>query len=194
MFNIGRDLIIIDCETTGITIGTSGIIQLSAYKLNRDLQIDQNYFDVYIKSYVDEWTQESENIHGITREFLDQNGLTLNRAIKSFLNWTDYSGRFYITQWGCGFDAYMLRDAFERDGVKYPFTHRSFDISSIVRFFLAVNGLQGESLKECADYLGIDMIGFMAHNSRWDAYLATVCLKKILENGFVKKNSVIKQT
>lgn len=192
-FNLDRDLIIIDVETTGVTYGVSGIIQLGAYKFFRDGTIDENYFDIYIKPYVDEWQPEAESIHGISKVFLEKNGVTLNRAIKEFFNWIgDNPNKYYIGQWACGFDKQLLEEAFLRENVKYPFTHRAYDISSVVRLFLAVNGICGKNLKNCAEILGIQLQDFKAHNASQDAYLSTLCLKKVMENGFVKKNPLTK--
>ncbi len=195
-FNLDKDLIIFDVETTGVTPLSSGIIQLSACKFDvADLTISTDVFDVYIKPYVEEWTEESESVHRISREFLEQNGITLNRALKQFVSWIGpYPKKFYLAQWGCGFDTSILKYGFDRTDLKFPFTHRSYDIASIVRFYLAIHGISPGSLKECAQVLNVPTEEVTIHNAKDDTLLTAHTFRKVIEHGFSKKNNQIKQT
>lgn len=179
-FNLDKDLIIIDLETTGVSPATSSMIQLGACVFTRKGQVG-DCFNIYVKPYKPEWTLQSEQIHRISQLFLHKNGVSVSEALERFINWTEIaSEKFYIAQWSCGFDTNILKSAFEFSKIEYPFSYRSYDIASIVRFHLALQGKKPEGLSRTAKTLKIDMTGFKAHNAEHDAKITALCLEKVV--------------
>jgi len=187
-FNICKDLLIIDVESTGIAQNAS-ICQLGVVIFNKSGKLCNTSFNQYILPYTSNWEEEASKIHNITRPFLAQNGKPLKDAIEAFEDWAsknrtlDLEKTYWIAQWsGSGFDTNMLQNAYAILNRKYPFHYRTIDISSIVRFELANRGKLnikcGE--KECAEALNIEVEENKLHDGLYDAQLSGQMLEKLV--------------
>jgi hypothetical protein len=77
----------------------------------------------------------------------------------------------------------MLQRAYEYNSVRYPFSYRSWDIASIVRFYLSSHGFNsGKSLHDSAHILGLDKKSYKAHDALDDARLTAMCLQRVAED------------
>jgi DNA polymerase III epsilon subunit-like protein len=204
MFKLDRDLIIIDVETTGTSYETSSVIQLGAVRFRKDGEIGSSFMR-YIKPYKEEWNIESAGVHKITRTFLEEKGQIITHALHDFEDWVteatfqkSYYDDVYIAQWACGFDFNMLLSAYQycfdetKIKDKFPFTFRSYDIASIVRFVLACQGKKTYyGCHKCARMLGVNTGIYKAHDALDDAKITAECLKKAIEY-VAKANNNIK--
>lgn len=190
-FNICKDLLILDVETTGVD-EKSSIIQLSAVIFTKEGKLANCEFNQYIIPYTLNWSEEAYQVHKLTKEFLVKNGRHLNDVLESFENWAschnsfDLKKKYWLAQWSGGaFDTNMLQNAYECASKKYPFHYRVIDVSSIVRFELANRGKLeikcGE--KECAEALGIDVEDSKLHDGLYDARLSGQMLERLVRGG-----------
>lgn len=187
-FSFPKDLIIIDVETSGLSEDSS-IIQLGAVIFNKHgyLERDKRYqFNEYIIPYTLNWEEEASKIHNISKEFLYRKGLQLKRVLDIFECWAspiwaDLEKRYWLAQWGGGFDVNMLQNAYAFLKRDYPFHYRSFDVASIVRFELAKRKQLfmkcGEN--KCARALDIKVNNAKLHDALYDATLSGLMLEKI---------------
>lgn len=191
MFKLDKDLIIIDVETSGSNFKTSSIIQLGAVEFSKAGEWTGRFFDSYIKPYTDEWSEKAAQIHRIKKEFLLEKGKDIKDALIDFQEFIGKgANEFYIAQWSCGFDTGMLQQAYSKSDLSYPFHYRSYDIASIVRFFLAFKSSKHvSSLSDCAKALNIDTSNYNHHNAAHDAMLTAVCLKKVIDEILSKKDN-----
>lgn len=188
MFKLPKKLLIIDVETSSANTDIASMIQLGAVIMNENGTLTNDIFNVYIKLYTQDWSKEAQEIHKLTKEFLEEKGLQLHIAIKKFEDWAsklglyDLKKEYYIAQWSCGFDSSVLNNAYATLKAKYPFHYRSFDIASIVRYEMAKQGKLYKKCgcNKCAEQLGIEKIDeSKLHNGLYDAILAGKCLEKL---------------
>jgi len=118
---------------------------------------------------------------------LEKTGIPIEVALKRFEDWISTTrsirNHFYLAHWSAGFDSLMLRKAYELAGRKFPFIRRTYDIASIVRFYLAARDKldKHSSVGTCAALLGIEVNRSRLHDAGYDAWLAGMCLVKVAE-------------
>jgi len=186
-FNICKNLLIIDVESTGIAQNAS-IIQLGAIIFDKSGKLCNTSFNQYIIPYTSNWEEEASKIHNITRPFLAKNGELLEYVIESFEDWAsknrtlDLEKTYWLAQWSAtAFDTNMLRQAYKIIGKKYPFHYREISIDSIVRFELANRGKLNVKcgLKDCAEALNISIDSNKLHDGLYDAQLSGKILEQL---------------
>jgi DNA polymerase III alpha subunit (gram-positive type) len=184
MFRLTKDLIIFDVETTGVSFKDSSIIQIGAVRFTRNGKITlyAPSYNIYIVPYKEEWTEEAANIHGLTKKFLFEQGVAIDGALQSFENWCVDPKDVMLAHWSSGFDTGMLQNAYDFLKKDYPFSRRSFDIASIVRFELAKQGKLKKEMGECdcAKALGIRVDKTQLHDGLYDADLSAQMLLRII--------------
>ena len=188
VFKFPKDLIIFDVETSGIDPETASIIQLGAMIFDKKGRLlDNYYFNEYVKPYTNEWSEEAYKIHKIEKSYLQEKGKDIETVLRLFEIWAstvgfDLKKTYWLAQWSCGFDTDMLRAAYKKINREFPFHYRTFDVASIVRFYLAKQGKLfmkcGEN--KCARALGIEVDNTKLHNAYYDAYLSGRMLEKIV--------------
>lgn len=178
---LDRNLIIFDLETSGIDVETSSVIQIGACKFHKSGDLSsKETFNIYIKPYASGWNKEAEGIHGLSLDFLEENGVSLRRALKRFVGWIDSNNsNFYFAHWGATFDMNMIMNAFATASHNFKFSHRSYDIASITRFYLAMNGYKPEALFRSAKKLKVNIDKFNVHDALDDAVVAGKCLEAV---------------
>lgn len=189
-YRLDKKLIIIDLEASSVNSSAS-ILQIGAVKLTKTGVFEQNdCFNVFIRPYTDDWTETAEKCHGLSREFLNNRGTNIETTLEQFVSWVGNPKAYYIAQWSCGFDTKLLQSAFSVCGKEYPFSHRSYDIASIVRFYLAKHCLNTRAgLFKSANILEIDTSEFKAHNAAHDAVLTALCFQGVMKRVLDKTNS-----
>lgn len=199
-FRLDRDLILFDLETSGDTPADSSVIQIGAYRVLRNGEIDNDSFNVYIKHYNRRWSKEAEQVHHLTKKFLDNNGIRIKEALKKFEDWAcksteDNFNKVYLAQWSCGFDTNMLQSAYSFCKMNYPFSYRAYDIASFCRLVLACGNesvktkTRGIGLASVAEKFNIDLTEFKAHNALEDARMTALVFKKAIERVEEKSNN-----
>lgn len=182
-------LLAMDCETTGLCVNSSnpitdgqiihqplswGLIVANAKTLK---PIEELYVEIkwnqnsVSQANKDPWFgKEAEKIHGLTREYLDKNGIDEEEAVLQI-------GEMILKHWGPEvsirtlghnvhtFDMPFFRDMFQRYGINLKFGNRHFDTNSIG--FATVGSFNSDDLFDtvCA-------VERKQHNALEDARLA----------------------
>jgi len=94
-----RPIVFLDCETTGLNKQHDRIIQLSALRFDRETMKPTARFD-YIIRPSGEWEMSAgaEEVHGITKEMVENSGKYLTEVIEEFDNIIVKFGRFRPNQ------------------------------------------------------------------------------------------------
>lgn len=188
---LDRGLLVLDVETTGTNPETSSIIQIGVVKLSNSGDVVDS-FNVFVKPYTDEWTEEAFNVHHISKAFLEEKGISIFEALEALEKFVDYKFKdYYIAQWSSSFDIAMLRQAYKKakelkdlkdvTEYKFPYAYRVFDVASFVRLYLASLELLPKkrvSLRDCAEILKIEIDGSRLHDASYDALLTSQVLIK----------------
>jgi DNA polymerase III epsilon subunit-like protein len=104
---MSKNIVAFDVETTGLSFKDDYIIQLSAVKIDRNFN-EIGVFNHYIMPYAKSWniTDEAFGKHGLTKEFIAENGEYLADVGLEFLAFID--GCDLLSYNGKGFDVKML--------------------------------------------------------------------------------------
>lgn len=161
-----KQIVAFDVETTGLSFNTDYILQISAIKFDVDTfeKIDQ--FDTYVIPPVQNWdiAEGAFVKHGLTKEFIYENGVPLKAAAEAFLSFLGDCDT--LSHNGKGFDVRMLSKDFRLVGLEFNLDRVFFD-SYLLEVMLHPRRL--ENIYE--SYTGQKMEG--AHNSLCDV-MATI--------------------
>ena len=152
-----KNIVAYDVETTGISIQNDKIIQLSAVKFDKDFNIIDT-FDHYILP-TGEWHMSAGafNVHGISEQFIMENGKFLKDIAQEFLDFID--GCDLLSYNGNKFDIRMLIKDLRQEGFAFDFTNKTFYDSYLLESKLFPRNLSALYKK----YTGKELDG--AHNS-----------------------------
>lgn len=134
----------LDCETTGLFFNTDdpsydpttgkthqslswGFIVADAKTLK---PIDKLYLEIKWNG-VSEWNKKAEEVHGLSKEYLDKNGLTEEQAVEQI-------GNLIIQHWPSNkicllghnvvsFDMWFFKRLMRSQGIELPFGNRHID-------------------------------------------------------------------
>ena len=182
-----RPIVIIDVETSSNNVLTASMIQLGAYKFSKEGKLTDDKFNIYIKPYTDDWSQEAFECHNISKEFLNKCGCDLKIALLLFEDWVGDKSKYQVGQWSNSYDVSIMFNAYGHLGLKYPFNRRAWDIASIVRYELIKRGIKpnlkkyGVGLQSCCKQLGIEVDKRKLHDASYDAYLTGRLLEKVVQ-------------
>lgn len=139
------------------------------------LPIDELYLEVKWNG-VAKWSKRAENIHGLSLEYLEENGMTEEEAVLEIGNFIfKYFGDRQLQLLGhniASFDILFLRDLFNRHGISLKISHRCVDTNALG--FVAFNSYTSDEL---FDLLGMDERG--AHNALDDAKMSLEAARMI---------------
>ena len=111
-----KNIVCIDTETTGLNANEDHIIQLSLVKIELQTGIELNVFDRYIiPERKFEISRSAEEVHGITKDFLLENGVYLKDVANEILEILNDSDA-YLTYNGNTFDFKFLVNDFAEIG------------------------------------------------------------------------------
>lgn len=84
-------MVILDLETTGLSIYEDKIIQLGAIVYQETTVLDEgNIFNAYIRPHGKKISEKISQITGITQDFVRENGISLEEAWRNFDLWIQY--------------------------------------------------------------------------------------------------------
>jgi hypothetical protein len=187
-----------DCETTGLCTNQAnpvfnpstgerhqavswGLIVASAETLKPIeklyLEIKWNKTSLKQRANDPEWGLKAESIHGLTLDYLEENGISEQTAVEQM-------GELILKYWGpkgnirtlghnvMTFDLPFFRDIFERHGIELAFGNRHYDTNSIG--FATFGTFNSDDLFEA---VGFEKRG--DHNALTDAEQALEATRRI---------------
>lgn len=117
----------LDTETTGLNPKEDFIIQLSAVNIDTTTMSEIGHLDYYIiPPQKFEISQASQDVHGITKEFLLDNGVYLKDIAHEVLDFIKDSYA-YLTYNGNSFDFKFILKDFAAAGYNFPMDKICFD-------------------------------------------------------------------
>lgn len=185
-----KNVLVFDCETTGIALNsldpthdedTGKTYQMvSAGFIIADIDTLKPLDELYVEiqwNGESEWTLEAQKVHGLTKEYLEKEGLTELEAVEEI-------GSFLITHFGpencihllghnvATFDRYFLARLFEKFGIGLNFGNRHIDTYS-----LGVTLLGAYNSDDLFSALGLGQRD--AHNALEDVRLTLAAARRI---------------
>lgn len=117
----------IDVETTGLSPKNDYIIQLSLVNVDANTFEEIEHFNSYIiPNGKYEISQAAEEVHGISREYLETHGKYLRDVVKEVFELIEKSDA-YLTYNGNSFDFKFLVKDFGEIGYEFPLDRPCFD-------------------------------------------------------------------
>lgn len=177
--NLTSNIVSIDIETSGLDKNNARIIQIGGVKYtNKWKKVKE--FNHYIRPS-GEWEMEpdAEEIHGLSKEFIEKNGLPLKTIYPEFIEFID--GCDIVTYNGNAFDIPFMYVDFQREGLDPKIIeHRLIDVYKIEKEVNA-NTLAAAYTR----YTGKDAID--AHDANADSKMAIRVLYEQLNRFDVSK-------
>jgi len=182
-----RPIVFLDCETTGLNKQHDRIIQLSALRFDRETMKPTARFD-YIIRPSGEWEMSAgaEEVHGITKEMVENSGKYLTEVIEEFDNIirdADIAG--YNSN---SFDIQLLYMEYLRLGKELDMNRKFYDVYLIEKHLNPCHlgdvfkKYMGKTMEEC---------GLRAHDSLSDVKAtATVLIKQLEKISWDELNSL----
>lgn len=174
-----RNIVCYDIETTGLSIMSDKVIQLSAVKFDENFNVIAT-FDEYVRP-IGEWHMQeaAERVHGISEKFLIENGRFLKDVGAEFIEFIKDCD--ILSYNGNRFDIRMLCANLREVGLDFNIADRVFFDSFLLESKLDSRKL-GDVYKR---YTGKELEG--AHNAIYDV-LATVEVFRHQVAAFEKQN------
>jgi CRISPR-associated protein Cas2 len=164
------DYVVIDLETTGLSVTEHEIIEIGAV-LVRDRQIEAR-FHALIK--IDSKVPSSiEALTGITNELLNKEGRDLSEVMSEFIA---FVGKLPVISHNANFDYNFIREACQRSDLPL-FSNRCIDTLSLSRRL--VEDAKDYKLSTLMDYFGIHKDG--SHRSMQDCLSTQKLYEKLIE-------------
>lgn len=161
---MSKNIVAFDVETTGLSFTTDYIIQIAAVKFDTEFNIidSMKYMVKPIKDF--EIAEGAQEKHGITKEFVLENGTDLKIVAEEFLKFID--GCDMLSYNGKSFDVRMISKDFASVGLPFDINRVFYDS------LLLESKLQPRTLEAVYKrYTGNDLID--AHDALADV-LATI--------------------
>jgi len=118
-------IVAFDVETTGLSQTEDHIIQLSAIKFRKETYEIIKKFNRYIKPCVEyEISSGAFEAHGLTKEFIEENGVSLKSVAHEFIEMFDDADA--LTFNGNRFDVNMLYTDLLMIGIEFPMEGKIF--------------------------------------------------------------------
>ena len=173
----------IDCETSGMTFGddpSKDYQMVSVALIVSDTITYQELDSLYLEikwNGESKWEPKAEAIHGLTKEYLEENGVDEEEALADILEFLDKHFDLTKAITLCGhnaanFDKPFLKSLLRRFEVDLKFSHRTIDTFSVG--LIAVNAFDSDEL--------FDNMGFpprKEHNALEDIRLSLKSLRVI---------------
>lgn len=159
---MSKNIVAFDVETTGLSFTNDYIIQLSAVKVDINFN-EVDVFNHYIVPHAKSWeiSEGAFEKHGLTKEFILENGDYLSNVATDFLKFIDDCD--LLSYNGKGFDVKMLLKDFRSVGLSIDITKVFYDS------FLLEAKLHPKTLEAVYKrYTGKDIEH--AHNALFDVY------------------------
>jgi len=162
---IPDEFVIYDTETTGLDSLADDIIEIGAIKVNKLADTTLTYQSlIKIDRKI---PKKATEIHGITDEMLDKDGIPLEVALKEF---KEFIGNLPTIAFNSDFDKRFINNAAKKVGMKNIIKHTTCALKLARR---AWPNIDNHKLGTVASMLGIDTNGL--HRSLADCK-ATLCV------------------
>lgn len=168
-----KNIVAYDVETTGISTQTDKVIQLSAVKFDTDFNIIDTFDHYILPTGVWHMSEGAFNVHGISEQFLRENGKFLKDIADEFLAFID--GCDLLSYNGNKFDIKMLVKDLRLEGYSIDLEGRSFYDSYLLEAKLNPRNLSHIYKK----YTGKELDG--AHNALNDVKATVEVFKHQVE-------------
>lgn len=122
--------VVFDVESTGTDVYTDEIIQMAAVRLAPDGSVSAR-FEVFLQSSLP--VGDSEQVHGFSDAYLQENGLPPHEALARFL---EFVSGCVIVGHNVGFDMAITAQNLKRAGIETPFTNLWYDTLDLARRYL----------------------------------------------------------
>lgn len=190
-------MIVLDIETSGLSIGRCGIWQIGAleYENPKNQFLEEARIDDE-----DEVTEEAMKVTGKTEEELrDKKKQSQKQMIENFFKWTKSVGMITLICENPQFDFNFIEFKARKYGLKSPLHYKAFDLHSIASYvyfktneeFLIEKNHSGIGLSKTLEFCGMkdDRIKIKdgkiekegkPHNALEDAKLEAECFSRLL--------------
>jgi DNA polymerase-3 subunit epsilon len=162
-----------DVETTGISTKNDKVIQLSAVKFDTDFNVVAEFDNYILPTGVWHMSEGAFNVHGISEEFLKENGRPLKDVGNEFLEFID--GCDLLSYNGNKFDIKILVKDLRLCGYTIDLEGRAFYDSYLLEAKLNPRNLSNVYKK----YTGLELDG--AHNALNDVKATVEVFKHQVE-------------
>ena len=155
-----NDFVIIDIETTGLSVENDEILEIGAIRIVNGKTVEEYERLIAVKTEI---AQNISELTGITQEQVKENGKPINEVLPSFMDFVKGSE---VAGYNMNFDHYFLLAECNRQGIditKIKFT----DVMTIVKSKL--KGMRSYKLESVAKRLGITTK--QQHRALSDCYL-----------------------
>lgn len=155
-----NDFVIIDIETTGLSVENDEILEIGAIRIVNGKTVEEYERLIAVKTEI---AQNISELTGITQEQVKENGKPINEALPSFM---DFLKGSEVAGYNVNFDHDFLLAECSRQGIditKIKFT----DVMTIVKSKL--KGMRSYNLESVAKRLGITTK--QQHRALSDCYL-----------------------
>ena len=152
-----NDFVIIDIETTGLSVENDEILEIGAIRIVNGKTVEEYERLIAVKTEI---AQNISELTGITQEQVKENGKPINEALPSFMDFVKGSE---VAGYNVNFDHDFLLAECSRQGIEIKFT----DVMTIVKSKL--KGMRSYNLESVAKRLGITTK--QQHRALSDCYL-----------------------
>lgn len=159
-------LICLDIETTGTTADRHSIIQIGALAIRPDLSTASTFNRLIRPVPGDKWDRRAEEVHSISQERLEAEGLPYYDALAYFYDWAHKAtgdSRPMLASWGTYFDIAFLRAFHARVGLRWNYQRKCIDLKSIAYWEMAKResgiGIDGFGVEGTLQALGMKFEG-----------------------------------
>lgn len=175
---MSKPIVLLDCETTGLSAQFDWIIQLSAVKFDRDTFEVLGKYNYYIKPLGKyEIHPDAEAVHGLSKDFIESNGRTLKQVGPEFL---DFIAGCDIMGYNSNqFDILRIYKDFTHAGLNFPVEGIKFyDVLAMER---KIHPMNLGSVFERYKGQTMEQFGLKAHDSMSDVLATLEVFKSQME-------------
>ncbi len=169
-----RQILIIDVETTGFDPTRNACIEIGAVLLDELLNPADEFSSLIAPWPGAEISPESLAVSGISVDQL-RSAQTVDAVISRFDAWLKrVQPPPLLAGWNVWFDAAFLRSLYQRANIRWPFSHRLFDVQSVFAFFSNMDGAsQSQAIAQVfGETQSHRALGDAQHTARLLAYLS----------------------
>lgn len=171
-----KDILLIDFETTGLSLEDALPIQLGAILLDKESLEEKDSFLSFINQDVSGMSEESAKIHGINQNDLNKSPKQ-QEVITDFLN--KFGTEVYLASWNEMLDHTMLKKMLESVGKDiYVHDYHYIDIWSIAYMQLVKQG-RGDIVRSEPTFRHFGLPARNAHNALEDCRYTAEVLRKV---------------
>jgi len=180
-YSPGKYGLLIDFETSGSDVTNKNHQQYQGISLGA-LIVNMEKFEVVDDYYVEIkfnaskylWSEEAEKVHGLTKDYLEANGVSQQEALGGLLEvimrWIGFTDKLFIMGYNIDFDKGFMQQLFDDCEVPINFHHIMIDPAPMAYFF--VQEYRSDKVFELFSSMTREV-----HNALEDCYICFDALK-----------------